>query len=175
MYEANKNFQLFFTLNFAHVSVSTVTSSIPAGVLYSIPQKMPLKWYFLLGLMVHGSHFRKIWHFPWVVNGWNKTTITFSFVDWHWCCNRAVFHWSSFGAHNSFFAKWRTYSLSRWYQHHNWQWWKEDAETDPDMVRYTNRARWNIDSFSQVHTKFFLHVSDFEANIKTFLNNFNKF
>ena len=34
---------------------------------YSIPLKIPLKWYIIRGIKVHRSHLRKIWHFPYAV------------------------------------------------------------------------------------------------------------
>ena len=36
---------------------------------YSIPLKIPLKWYVIRGLKVHRSRFRKTWHFPKAVKG----------------------------------------------------------------------------------------------------------
>ena len=43
MYEANKQFQVFFIFHFGNFSVFSVASSTPVGVLYSIPQKNTYK------------------------------------------------------------------------------------------------------------------------------------
>ena len=70
MYKANKKISTFTIFHFGNFSVFSVTFSAPVGVIYSITQKIPLKWYIKHGLGVHHSYFRKIWHFPRVGKGW---------------------------------------------------------------------------------------------------------
>ena len=75
----------FFTLK--NFSVFSITFYAPVGVIYSITQKIPLKWYIKHGLGVHHSYFKKIWYFPRVGKGWrwnyeggrvNEKKMTFS-------------------------------------------------------------------------------------------------
>ena len=69
MYKANKSSTFFFY--FSLWTLLSIFSYILLACLcrYSIPLKIPLKWYIIRGLKVHRSRFRKIWHFPKAVKG----------------------------------------------------------------------------------------------------------
>ena len=55
MQEANENISTYFIFHFGHFSafsVFSVFSSTPVGVIYSIPQKIPIKLYIIGSLSV---------------------------------------------------------------------------------------------------------------------------
>ena len=54
MYKEQKNFKHFLSFHFGHLSIQSVASSISFGVIYSILQKIPFKWYNTYGLLVDG-------------------------------------------------------------------------------------------------------------------------
>lgn len=81
-----KNFNVFLIFhNFSQFSVFSVTFSTPVGVIYSIPQKIPLKWYITSGPMVHHSHFRKKLAFPLGSKGLRKDMQFNSKPVLSWC------------------------------------------------------------------------------------------
>ena len=67
MYKPNK-ISTFFVI-FSLWTLLSIFSYILLASLcrYSIPLKIPLKWYIIRGIKVHRSHLRKIWHFPYAV------------------------------------------------------------------------------------------------------------
>ena len=67
-----KILKVFIFFHFGHLSIQSVTSSISIGVIYSITQKIPFKWYITCGLLVHSYWFKRIWLFPRGLKGFNS-------------------------------------------------------------------------------------------------------
>ena len=75
MHKEQKNFKRFLFFHFGHLSIQSVASSISFGMIYSILQKIPFRWYITCGLLVHGYRFRKTCHSLQGLKGYYKAAL----------------------------------------------------------------------------------------------------